>query len=221
MINQARFTYTEEDMVATQRAGWMWCAYWRNILSVCLMIAIFEGAVLAGLNAAYGTRIVSADAVFVFAAAAALTILLFGLLLLNARTHGQRVLNATPRWLWDGDELGGEHAWTWDGDGLHISGEHRRADLSWSTVGAWLDAPKVLLLFPVGGRAFKLPKPALAAGWQDAPKVFLPPFGGYALALPKRALAAGDADRLLDMLRASGVWERRFGLMAAKRVSTP
>jgi hypothetical protein len=221
MIDQARFTYTDEDMVATQLAGWAWCAHWRNLLVVCVAIGVFEGAVLAGLNAAYGTRIVPADAVFVIATSAALTVLLFGLLLLNARTHGRRVLRARPRWSWDGDESGGEHTWAWNGDGLRISGEHKRTDLSWSTVGAWLNAPKVLLLFPAGGRAFSLPKSTLAAGWQDAPKVFLLPFGGYAIALPKRALAAGDANRLLDTLRASGVPERRrFGLIAAKCVVT-
>jgi hypothetical protein len=206
-------------MIATQVAGWAWCAHWLNLLVVCVAIAVFEGAVLAGLNAAYGTRIVPADAVFVTVASVALTVLLFGLLLLNAWSHGRRVLRAQPRWPWDGDEPGGEHVWSWNGDGLRISGEHRCAYLSWSTVGACLDAPRVLLLFPAEGRAFTLPKATLVAGWQDVPKVFLTPFGGYALALPKRALAPGDADRLLDMLRASAVRERRwFGLIAVKRV---
>jgi hypothetical protein len=96
--------------------------------------------------------------------------------------------------------------------------ERGRADLSWTSVGAWLDAP--LLLFPSGALAFTLPERVLAAGWQNAPKLLIVPFGGHAVTLPKRALAAGDAGRLVEVPRTAGARERRrFGLIAAKGVS--
>ena len=120
---------------------------------------------------------------------------------------------------WNGDALGGEHTWAWDADELHMQSERGRADLSWTFVSAWLDAPEVLLLYPAGGRPFSVPGRTLAAGWSGSPKVFLFPFGGYALALPKRALAAGDAGRLVDVLRTTGAQERRrFGLNAVRGV---
>jgi hypothetical protein len=223
MIGQARFTYTDEDMIATQRAGWTWYAHWRNFLIAYAGIAVFESALLAGLNAAYGTRAAPSEPVFVIVGSAALTVLIFGALFVSARNHGRQVLRSNGllggnfAWAWDGSELGGEHTWAWDEDELHMRNERGRADLSWTSVGAWLDAPEVLLLYPSGGRAFTLPERVLAAGWQDAPKSLIFPFGGHAVTLPKRALAAGDAGRLADVLRTAGARERRrFGVIAAK-----
>jgi hypothetical protein len=208
-------------MVATQRAGWAWYAHWRNLLIAFAAIAIFETAILAALNAFYGTKSNPADPLFVIAASAALTVFLCGLLFLTARSHARQVLHKGQRLPWDGAYLGGEQAWNWDGDELHMRHQCGCADLSWASVGAWLDAPEVLLLFPLGGRPFGLPEPGLAAGWLHAPKVFLFPFGGNAVSMPKRVLAAGDAGRLADMLRSEGVPERRrFGLIAAGSAGT-
>jgi hypothetical protein len=215
MIGQARFTYTDEDMIATQRAG-LTAVRWRDLLIVYFGFVVFLSALLAGLNAAYGTRGAPTDPVFVIVAPAAIIVFTFGLLFfVTARNHGRQVLRGNRlRFSWDGDEVGGEHAWVWDGGELHMRSERGRADLPWASVGAWLDAPEVLVLLPSGVRAFSLwPGQALAAGWQDAPKVFLFPFGGHALTLPKRALAAGDANHLVDVLRTAGVRQRRrFGL---------
>jgi hypothetical protein len=154
-------------MIATQRAGWTWYAHWRNFLIAHVGIAVFESALLAGLNTAYGTRAAPSEPVFVIVGSAALTVLIFGALFVSARNHGRQVLRSNGlhggnfAWAWDGSELGGEHTWAWDEDELHMRNERGRADLSWTSVGAWLDAPEVLLLFPSGGRAFTLPERVL------------------------------------------------------------
>jgi hypothetical protein len=208
MIGQARFTYTDNDMIAAQRAGWRRCASGRNLLVAFVGFAIFEGAVLAGLNAVYGTRARATDLLFVIIGSAALTLFLFGLFFVIAGNHGRRVLRAHHAFAWNGDELGGEHLWSWNADQVHIRGDRARADLAWTAVGAWRNAPDILLLFPSGAGPFQISTPALAAGWKDAPKVFLYPFGGHALALPKRALAAEDAHRLVALLQTSGARNR-------------
>ena len=217
MIGQTSFTYTDKDMVAAQRAGWMWFARWRNWAIAYIGLVVFNIATLAGLNAWFGTRPVPSDPYAVIIGSAGETGLVFGLLFWVAQTQGRAVLRSRkPGLPWNGDELGGEQAWAWDGDGLHIRHDRGRADLAWTAVGAWLESPAVLLLFPAGGRAFSLPEPVRAAGWRDAPKIFIYPGSGFALALPKRALAADDATRLVEMLRSAGVPERpRFGWLAA------
>lgn len=217
MTGQARFTYTDADMVSTQRAGWTWYARWRHVVIAYLVVVAGNISFLAGLNAAYGTRSVPSDPTFVILGSVPETALLFGLMLLGARKHGRQVLRSRVAGAWSGRDLGGEHAWAWNRDGLHLDGERGRADLAWTSVGAWLDAPKVLLLYPSGGRAYSLPEPVLAAGWRTAPKLLIFPFGGYALALPKRAMPAGQAEGFAELLRAAGVRERRrFGLIAAR-----
>ena len=219
MIGQARFIYTDKDMIAAQRAGWMWFARRRNWAIAYVALVAINIAILAGLNAWFGTRPVPADPYAVIIGSAGETVLVFGLLLWVAWAQGRAVLRSGTQGLpWNGDALDGEQAWAWDRDGLHISRERGRADLAWTTVGAWLEAPAVLLLFPAGGRPFSLPEPVRAAGWQDAPKIFIYPSGGFALALPKRAFATDDASRLVDMLRGAGAQERRrFGWVAAGR----
>lgn len=215
MIGQARFTYTDDDMIATQRAG-LTAVRWRDLMIVYSVLVAFLIALLAGLNAAYGTRSAPAAPVFVIVVPALTLVFAFGLLFFGtARKYGRQVLHGDrSRFSWDGDEVGGEHTWVWDVNALHMYSEHGRADLPWASVGAWVNAPEVLVLLPSGERAFTLlPSLALAEGWQDAPKVFLFPFGGHALTLPKRVLAARDADHLVGALRAAGVQEwRRFGL---------
>ena len=208
MIGQARFTYTDQDMVATQRAGWLWCMRWRNLSIAFVAIVAFTEAVLLGLNAAYGTRSAPADTLFVILASGAETVLLAGLLYVVARNHGRQVLHSNHALAWNGDALGGAHVWAWDATALHLQHEQNHTDLAWPSVGGWLETPEVLLIFPPGSRPFSVPEPALAAGWKRAPKVFLYPFGGFALTLPKRALAAGDVGGLLDVLRAAGARER-------------
>ena len=54
MIGQAQFTYTDKDMIATQRAGWSWFARWRNLPIAYVGIVIFTGALFAGLDARFG-----------------------------------------------------------------------------------------------------------------------------------------------------------------------
>ena len=192
MIGQAQFTYTDKDMIATQRAGWSWFARWRNLPIAYVGIVIFTSALFAGLDARSGAPAGRPDHVAVIFGSAVETILLFGLIFWAADRQGREVLQSRKLGMpWNGDALGGEHTWAWDADELHMQSERGRADLAWTFVSAWLDAPEVLLLYPAGGRPFSVPGRTLTAGWSDSPKVFLFPFGGYALALPKRALAAG------------------------------
>ena len=154
MIGQARFTYTDQDMVATQRAGWLWCMRWRNLSIAFVAIVAFTEAVLLGLNAAYGTRSAPADTLFVILASGAETVLLAGLLYVVARNHGRQVLHSNHALAWNGDALGGAHVWAWDATALHLQHEQNHTDLAWPSVGGWLETPEVLLLFPSGSRPF-------------------------------------------------------------------
>jgi hypothetical protein len=89
MIGQAGFTYTDEDMIATQRAG-LTAVRWRDLLIVYLGLAVLPSALLAGLDAAYRTRGAPADPVFVVVAPAAIIVVIFGLLFfVTARTGGR------------------------------------------------------------------------------------------------------------------------------------
>lgn len=160
MIGEARFTYTNADMIAMQYAWWTGAARWQSFLLTWAIILTAYLVLFAGIAVATGQKDGFEAVKVALVLAPVVTVALFGVGLVLVPVLGRRALRENRL-------IGGEYHWSWDETALHIDSERGHVNIPWGLLAGWLDAPKVVLLYQSRRLVFTLPKRALAVGEVD------------------------------------------------------
>lgn len=188
-MGNARYTCTEGDMIAAQRAWWMGAARWQTVSTTAAAIGILYAAIVAfalqqGRQGWSWVDLIQEVLMIAVPAAIAVT----AILLLVGYLKVARVARRDFR---EHKVMQGEFRVDWDDQAITIEHPSGKGVLPWTVFHGWLEAQDMLLLYQTR-RLFNF--------------------------LPKRALPEGAVEEIIGRLRAAGVPEKkRFGLFFARR----
>ncbi|EIZ80209.1 hypothetical protein WSK_1243 [Novosphingobium sp. Rr 2-17] len=159
-MTDIRFTFTEDDLVAAQRAWWTGVARWQAYLGVVLVIwlgcaSVFTVAAWSGGGSPPYILIAAMVPIALCISAA-----LFALGFVQIPRRARKAFR-------EHKALAGEYAISVTSDTLAVRAPMGSNDLPWNVFLCWLDGPETLLLYQNRNLFNAVPKRALPPGASD------------------------------------------------------
>lgn len=166
MMTDIRFTFTEQDLIAAQRAWWTGVARWQAFVGVAMVIWLgcaigFTAAAWSGGGAAPYVLIATVLPIAICLSAGS-----FAAVYVLTPRRARKAFR-------EHKALAGEYILSWTSAALSVRAPMGSSDLPWGVFLCWLDGPETLLLYQSRNLFNAVPKRVLPAGACNEIKTYL------------------------------------------------